>query len=72
MFNQNTLNLLGLSGTFHAGSKPVSFARSTFGKVVAVNAGSALSSELSELMDRYEELKNCIIMREKYECNRLR
>lgn len=25
-----------------------------------------------ELMDRYEELKNCIIMREKYECNRLR
>ena len=25
-----------------------------------------------ELMDRYEELKNCIIMLEKYECNRLR
>lgn len=25
-----------------------------------------------ELADRYEELKNCIIMREKYECNRLR
>ena len=25
-----------------------------------------------EMMDRYEELKNCIIMLEKYECNRLR
>lgn len=25
-----------------------------------------------ELMDRYEELKNCILMLEKYECNRLR
>ena len=25
-----------------------------------------------ELMERYEELKNCIVMLEKYECNRLR
>ena len=57
MFNQNTLNLLGLSGTFHAGSKPVSFARSTFGKVVAVNAGPDISTELSDLMDRYETVE---------------
>ena len=57
MFTQNTLNLFGLSGIVKPDSKPIPSVRGTFGKVVAVNAGPDISTELSDLMDRYETVE---------------